>query len=63
MSGIPFYLCSFIVIQERHVITLDHEGAHMLDGRVSFRKEQFGKSEEATRVASHEKPLHSLLQC
>ena len=35
-----FDLCSFNVIQEEHVINLDHEGAYMLDGRVVFRKEK-----------------------
>ena len=56
VPGVPFDLCSFNVIQEEHVITLDHEGAHMLDGRVFFRKEKFGNYVEATRVARHEKP-------
>ena len=39
--GVPFDLCSSNVIQEEHVINLDHNGAHMLNGRVFFRKEKF----------------------
>ena len=31
---VPFDLCSFNVIHEEHVITVDYAGAHMLDGRV-----------------------------
>ena len=56
VPGVPFDLCSFNVIQEKHVTTLDHKGAYMLDGRVFFRKEKFGNYVEATRVARHEKP-------
>ena len=39
VPGIPFDLCSFSVIHEENVITLDHAGAPILDGRVLFRKE------------------------
>ena len=56
LPGVPFDLCSFNVAQEEQVITLDHEGAHMLDGRVFFRKEKFGNFAEATRVEIHKKP-------
>ena len=42
VPGVPFDVCSFNVIQENHVITLDHAGAHTLDGRVLFRKEKLG---------------------
>ena len=55
VPGVPFDLCSFNVIQEEHVITLDHKGAHMLDEGVFLRKEKFGNYVEATRVARHEK--------
>ena len=44
------------MIQEDHVISLDHAGAHMLDGRVLFHKEKFGNYVEATRVVRHERP-------
>ena len=39
---LPFDLCSLIVIQKEHIFTLDHEGAHILDGRVLFRKGRLG---------------------
>ena len=53
VPGVPFDSCSFNVIQEEHVITLDHAGAHMLDWRVLFRNEKFGNYVEATRIARH----------
>ena len=56
VPGVLFFLCSLSVIQEAHVITLDHEGANMLDGGVFFRKEKLGNYVEATRVARHGKP-------
>ena len=57
VPGVFFDLCLFYVIDKEHVITPDREGAHMLDGRVHFRKEKFGNYVEATRVATrHEKP-------
>ena len=56
VPGVSFDLCSFNVIQEEHVITLDHNGVHMLNGCVFFRKEMFGNYLEATRIARHEKP-------
>ena len=56
VPGVPFDVCSFNVIQENHVITLDHAGAHTLDGRVLFRKEKLGNYIEVTRVARHERP-------
>ena len=34
VPGVPFDLCSFNVIQERHVMAPDSTGAHMLDGLV-----------------------------
>ena len=56
VPGVPFDLCSFNAIQEEHVITLGHAGAHVLDGRVLFRKEKFGNYVEATRIARHGRP-------
>ena len=35
---------------------LDSAGAHMLDGRVPFRKEKFGNYVDATREVRHENP-------
>ena len=56
VPGVLFDLCSFNVVQEEHVITPDRTGAHMLDGRVLFRKGKFSNYAEATRVARHERP-------
>ena len=56
VPGAYLDLCLLNVIQEEHVITLDHEGTHMLNGRVFFRKGKFGNYVEATRVARHDKP-------
>ena len=55
VPGVPFDL-SFNVIQEEQVITLDHNGAHMLNGRVFFRKGKIGNYVKVTGVARHEKP-------
>ena len=56
VPGVPFDVYPFNVIREDHVVTRDHAGAHMLDGRVLFRKEKLGNYVEATRVARHERP-------
>ena len=56
VPGVPFDLFSLNVIQEERVLTLDHNGAHMLDGRVFFHKKKFGNYVEATRKARHQKP-------
>lgn len=53
VAGDPFDLCSLNVIQKEHVIALDHKGAHMLDGRVFLRRDEFGIYVEATPVARH----------
>ena len=54
LPGVTFDLCSLKVIQEEHAITLDRAGAHMLDGRVFFRKGKFGMDVVGTRVARKE---------
>ena len=56
MPGVPFDLCSFPIIKEEHILTLDSTGTHILDGRVLFRKEKFGSYVEATRLARDENP-------
>ena len=56
VPGASFYLCSFNAIQGGHVTTLDRTGAHMLDGRVPFRKKKFGNYVKATRVERHANP-------
>ena len=38
VPGAPFDLRSFNVIKEEQVSTLDHTGAHILDGCVLFRR-------------------------
>ena len=53
---LPFDLCFFVMIQKEHIIILDHDRAHILDGRVILRKENFGNYDEGTRVARHDKP-------
>lgn len=49
--GVSFDFCLFNVIHKEHVITLDHEEAHMANGGVLFRKKKFGNYVEVTRVA------------
>ena len=56
VPGVPFDLCSFNVIQEEHVITLDRTGVYMLDVRVLFCKGKFGNYVKATRAERHERP-------
>ena len=56
VPGVPFDLCSFNVIQEDHVITLDPTEVHMLDGDMLFRTGTFGNYVDATRVAMHDRP-------
>ena len=50
VSRVPFEECSFKIIQEEHVITLDSTGAHMIDRRV---RETIGHYVEATKVVRH----------
>ena len=38
VPGVLFDLCSFNVIQEEHLISLDRTEIHMVDGRVIFRQ-------------------------
>lgn len=54
--GVPFHLCSFNGVQERHLTTPDHEGAHILDGGVFLLKKKFDNYAEAPRVARHLNP-------
>lgn len=56
-------LCSFNIIQENHVITLDSTDAHVLDGRIRFRKERFRNYVEATSAVRHANPPCLLQQC
>ena len=50
VPGLWYDLMSFSIIQEMHEIRLNKTGAHILDGRVHFRKNRNGNYVQATRI-------------
>ena len=50
VPDLGFNLFSFHVVQEKHEITLNKTGAHLLGGRLVFPRRSHGSSLRATRV-------------
>lgn len=63
MSGIRSDLCSFNVIEEEHVTTIDHTGVHMLNGRVFSTKRSLATTLWSLGQRGTRSPPHLLQQC